>query len=107
MNPVYKIPLSRGKPLLLSWRKKRVNFFILCNMNILKNDLKFNEGKGIYTLKDLAKMFQVTIRTMYNWMEQNRFSFVKIGSKTYVTEEQLQEFLKKHSVKSFNVGGNW
>lgn len=76
-------------------------------MNILKNDLKFNEGKGIYTLKDLAKMFQVTIRTMYNWMEQNRFSFVKIGSKTYVTEEQLQEFLKKHSVKSFNVGGNW
>jgi excisionase family DNA binding protein len=57
------------------------------------------EQKGIYTLRDMATMFRVTLRTIYNWMEEGRFSFVKIGSKTYLTEAQLQEFLTTHEVK--------
>lgn len=64
-------------------------------------------GKRVYTLKDMASMFQVTIRTIYNWMDENRFSFVKVGSKTYVTEQQLQEFLTNHEVKSFNMTKSW
>jgi len=65
-------------------------------------------GKSVlYTLHDMAKMFQVTIRTIYNWMDAGRFSYVKVGSKTYVTEKQLQEFLANHQVKSVNVGRNW
>lgn len=55
---------------------------------------------GIYTLKDMATMFSVSIRTIYNWMDDGRFSFVKISSKTYVTEAQLQEFLTTNTVKS-------
>jgi excisionase family DNA binding protein len=72
----------------------------------INNHKKSNE-KGIYTLKDLAKMFQVTVRTVYNWMDDSRFSFIKVGSKTYITEQQLQEFLSKHEVKSFNVRRAW
>ncbi|MGM0582856.1 MAG: helix-turn-helix domain-containing protein [Bacteroidota bacterium] len=65
-------------------------------------------GKSvIYTLHDLAEMFQVTIRTIYNWLDDGRFSFVKIGAKTYITEQQLQEFLTNHQVKSFKIGRNW
>lgn len=60
------------------------------------------ETKGIYTLKDMSIMFQVTLRTIYNWLDQQRFSFVKVGSKTYLTEQQLQEFLANHQVKSVN-----
>ena len=56
--------------------------------------------KRIHTLKDMATMFQVTVRTIYNWMDDGRFSFVKIGSKTYVTEAQLQEFVTTNTVKA-------
>lgn len=65
------------------------------------------EKKRVYTLKDMASMFQVTIRTIYNWMDDNRFSFIKVGSKTYLTELHLQEFLSNHEVKSFKVGRTW
>ena len=57
------------------------------------------DAKRVYTLKDMATMFSVSLKTIYNWMDQNRFSFVKIGSKTYVTEDQLQEFLTTYTVK--------
>lgn len=57
----------------------------------------------VYTLQDMSEIFHVTLRTIYNWMDDNRFSFVKIGSKTYVTEKQLQEFLDNHQVESYNV----
>lgn len=57
----------------------------------------------VYTLKDMAEIFHVTSRTIYNWMGDNRFSFVKIGSKTYVTERQLQDFLNNHLVESYNL----
>ena len=60
--------------------------------------------KRVHTLKDMASMFRVTVRTIYNWMDDSRFSYIKIGSKTYVTEIQLQEFLTNHEVKSFKVG---
>jgi hypothetical protein len=38
-------------------------------------------------------------------MDSFKFSYVKIGSKTYVTEEQLQELLANHQVKSINMKG--
>lgn len=55
----------------------------------------------VYTLQEMSEIFHVTMRTVYNWMDDNRFSFVKIGSKTYVTEQQLQEFLTNHQVETF------
>ena len=57
----------------------------------------------VYTLKDMATIFHVTSRTIYNWMDDKKFSFVKIGSKTYITEKQLEEFLTNHQVESYNV----
>lgn len=59
----------------------------------------------VYTLKEMATIFSVSLRTIYNWMEEFRFSYVKIGSKTYVTEKQLQEFLANHQVKMYNTEG--
>lgn len=81
----------------------------------MNNTVKIREGgakvaqplaelRRFYTLHDMSKMFSVSLRCIYNWLDQQRFSFVKIGSKTYLTERQLQEFLANHQVKSFNVG---
>ncbi len=48
----------------------------------------------IYSLEDLAKMFKVTKRTIYNWKDQGLIPYVLIGSKTFVTNEQLSQVLK-------------
>jgi len=56
----------------------------------------------MYSMDDLAKMFKVTKRTIYNWKEDGRLPYVIIGSKTYVTEAQLQKFLAEHEVKPLN-----
>ena len=58
--------------------------------------------KRVYTLKDMANMFNVSLRTIYNWMDQGRFGYVKVGSKTYVTEIQIEEFLANHQVNKVN-----
>ena len=57
--------------------------------------------KIVFTLKELAEMFHVTMRTIYNWKEQGRLNYVQIRSKTYLTEKQLYEFLAKNQVKSY------
>jgi len=57
----------------------------------------------IYPVNDLAEIFQVTPRTIYNWKAQGRIGFIQIKSKTYVTADQLEEFLKRNEVKSLNL----
>lgn len=54
----------------------------------------------VYTIDDLAEMFKVTPRTIYNWKDQGLMSFTQIGSKTYMTSAQLEEFLARNEVKS-------
>ena len=61
----------------------------------------------MYSMDDLAKMFKVTKRTIYNWKEDGRMPYVIIGSKTYVTEAQLQKFLAEHEVKPVTRGRAW
>jgi excisionase family DNA binding protein len=56
--------------------------------------------KRVFTLNDMADMFSVSLRTIYNWIDQCRFGYIKIGSKTYVTEKQLEEFLTNHQVNA-------
>ncbi len=58
--------------------------------------------KKLLTLRDMAIMFSVSLRTIYNWLNQSRFSYVKVGSKTYVTQQQLCDFLAGNEIKSFN-----
>ena len=72
--------------------------------SILQNLASFQ--KLVFTVNDLTKIFQVTSRTIYNWKEQGRLSFVQINSKTYVTSGQLDDFLKLNEVKSLKFGRN-
>ena len=53
----------------------------------------------VYSLSDLAKFFGVTTRTIYNWKEEGRLPLTIVGSKSYMTEVQLQAFLEKYEVK--------
>ena len=58
----------------------------------------------VYSLNELAEFFGVTKRTIYNWKDNGRLPLTIIGSKSYMTEAQLQEFLTKNEVKPFKGG---
>ena len=66
---------------------------------LMQNKSAKNELK-IYTLDEVAKLFSVTKRTIYNWKDDGRLPLTIIGSKSYLTEAQLQEFLTANTVKA-------
>ncbi len=68
-----------------------------------------NAKKGvskIYSLDEIAKFFGVTKRTIYNWKDEGRLPLTIIGSKSYMTEVQLQSFLAANEVKPIRGGRN-
>lgn len=81
--------LLKGQELILDLLRKSTNG---------KADVK------VYSLDQLAKLFGVTKRTIYNWKDEGRLPLTIIGSKNYMTESQLQEFLAKNGVKPIKEG---
>ncbi len=57
----------------------------------------------LYTINDLARKLKVTPRTIYNWKDQGILPYSQVGSKTYISEDQLNDFLKHHEVKSLKM----
>ena len=78
---------------IIQGQKKILDQLDLINKSVTKRD-------EIYSVSDLAKMFKVTERTIFNWKERVNLPVTIVGSKTYVTEKQLLEFLEKNEVKS-------
>ena len=51
-----------------------------------------NSGKEksiLYDLVDLAQIFKVTTRTLFNWRAKGLISFVNFGGKLYMTHDML------------------
>ena len=67
---------------------------------MLKQSKNGKEELKVYSLDKLAEFFGVTKRTIYNWKDEGRLPLIIIGSKSYMTEAQLQEFLTINTVKS-------
>jgi excisionase family DNA binding protein len=61
-------------------------------------------GNTVYTLKEAAQIFGVTIRTMHNYIKDKRITGQKIGGIWYFTEETLQAFVR--GPQSHDAGGN-
>lgn len=47
----------------------------------------------LYTVDELAKLFEVTRRTMYNYVKQGKVKGVKIGGTWKFTEENIKKFV--------------
>lgn len=75
---------------------------ILLNITQAGNSDKITQM--VYTLDEVAKLFSVTKRTIYNWKDEGRLPLTIIGSKSYMTNSQLQSFLAVNEVKPFKVG---
>ena len=47
----------------------------------------------LYSLKDLAKLLNVTERTLHNYIKSGKMKGQKIGGKWQISETNLQRFL--------------
>lgn len=47
----------------------------------------------MFSLQDVADIMGLTYRTIFNYKKQGKFKTVKIGTRVYVTEEELKKFL--------------
>lgn len=68
-------------------------------LQMLKQSKNGKEELKVYSLDKLAEFFGVTKRTIYNWKDEGRLPLIIIGSKSYMTEAQLQRFLSENEVK--------
>lgn len=50
----------------------------------------------MYDLVDLQRILHVSKRTIATWKQQGKLSYSQVGSKTWVSEEQLKKFLAKY-----------
>lgn len=52
---------------------------------------------GILTLEEVARIMQVSQKTVYRWIGAKKLRAAKIGHKTYrVLEKDLMSFVNKH-----------
>lgn len=52
--------------------------------------VKLGQGPSIlYDLVDLAKIFKVTIRTIFNWRAKGIINLIEFGGKLYMTHAML------------------
>ena len=52
---------------------------------------------GILTLEEVARIMQVSQKTVYRWIGAKKLRAAKIGHKTYrVLEKDLMSFVYKH-----------
>lgn len=51
-------------------------------------------GTTVYTVKELAELFEVTVRTIQIYIADGKLKGQKIGGKWYFTEETLQAFVR-------------
>ncbi|WP_321289395.1 helix-turn-helix domain-containing protein [uncultured Sunxiuqinia sp.] len=68
-------------------------------MEIKKGQSAKSKSQDVFTLAQIAEKFSVSIRSIYNWKEQGILPCTVVGSKTYVTQKQLDDFLSQHEVK--------
>jgi excisionase family DNA binding protein len=71
-------------------------------LQMLKQSTRKQKELKVYSLDELAVFFGVTKRTIYNWKDEGKLPLIIVGSKSYMTEAQLQTFLSKNEVKPLN-----
>ncbi|MCF0231834.1 MAG: helix-turn-helix domain-containing protein [Enterococcus sp.] len=50
----------------------------------------------VYKVTEVAELLRVSRATVYNYLNSGELKSIKIGGNRRVTQEQLQEFIKKY-----------
>lgn len=52
-----------------------------------------------YTPEEIAEMFGVTKKTVYDWMREGRLPYIQVGEKTRrISHSDLMEFIGEHRI---------
>ena len=88
-------------------KKKLLNEILKSQEKILQKieeSRNYEQPVKLYSLGEVAQVFSVTIRTIYNWKEQGILPCTIIGSKSFLTSAQLEAFVSEHEVKPVKYG---
>lgn len=59
------------------------------------NKKKAEQVGLLYDLCDLAQIFKVSKRTLFNWRAQNLLPLFEQGGKLYITQKKFWEFIEE------------
>lgn len=51
--------------------------------------------KGLYTVKEVAKILDVHEQTLYDWIEQKKVKAIRLGRLIRIRKEELNRILKR------------
>lgn len=51
----------------------------------------------IYTIKQVAEMYQVNLKTIYNWIYSGKLKATRLSGSVRVSKKDLDEFIQKSS----------
>ena len=69
-----------------------------------------SDQKMFFNLEDIAKMFDVQVRTVRRWRRNGKIQAAYIGSKYWVSKEDLEQFFQERVGKqkeSAKGNPNW
>jgi len=55
--------------------------------------------KKLLTLKQISSMYGIKLPTLYWWLRQKKFSYLKINKLIFVRESEFQEFLSQYEIE--------
>jgi excisionase family DNA binding protein len=53
--------------------------------------------KDLYTIQEVADLFEVTRPTVYDWMKNRGLAWVRLGARRRITRAAIEAFLKAGS----------
>jgi len=54
--------------------------------------------KRLFTVKEISRMYKVRLQTLYWWIRNKKFSYIKINKLIFIRESNFVEFLDQHTV---------
>jgi excisionase family DNA binding protein len=52
-------------------------------------------NEQFFTVKEIAKRFQVTPRTVYDWMDTKKIGFLKVVGRVLIPQSDIDAFMAK------------
>jgi excisionase family DNA binding protein len=66
---------------------------------LLQGGLVIDSKKKLLTAAELAKYLKVSDGTIYNWINQKRIPFIKVGSTVRFDQHKIDMWLQQRSVR--------
>ena len=62
--------------------------------------------KDLYTVQEVADLFEVTKQTVYDWMNRRGLAWVRVGARRRITRGAIEAFVKSEGDSMVNSGYN-